>query len=87
LIAIQLVNTLFYVLQLLILVRVLFSWVDPNPYPTNTLKRVLFQLTDPLLEPIRRVVPPVAGALDFSPMIALLVLYMLQRFLMRLIVP
>lgn len=65
------------VLELAILTRVLYSWVDPNPYPTNEFKRILWAVTDPILEPLRRFVPPV-GMIDFTPLVAILVLVLLR---------
>ena len=79
----QAINLLLNALQLAILIRVLYSWVDPNPYPTNELKRILWAVTDPILEPLRRVVPPV-GMLDLSPLVALLLIQVVQRVLLRM---
>lgn len=59
--------------------RVIVSWVNADPY--NPIVRFLVQVTDPLLDRIRRVIPPLAG-LDFSPLIAILVMQILiQGFL------
>jgi YggT family protein len=65
-------NFLFGALSLLILVRVLMSWI-PNLDPSNPLVRLIHQLTDPILEPARRLIPPIGG-LDLSPLIVLLVI-------------
>lgn len=54
--------------------RVIVSWVNADPY--NPIVRFLVQVTDPLLDRIRRLVPPLAG-LDFSPLIAILVMQVL----------
>lgn len=67
--------------QLLILVRVILSWIV-GPYPTNPAARLLYQVTDPILEPIRRVVPDL-GPIDISPMVAILLLQLLQQVLVR----
>lgn len=63
-----------------ILVRVLLSWVDRNPYPTNTFKRLLFALTDPILLPLQRLIPPL-GMFDVSPVVALFALGILEQYL------
>jgi YggT family protein len=67
------------VLRLAILGRVLYTWVDPSPDPTpdptNRLKSVLWGLTEPILTPLRRYIPPV-GMFDFTPVIALVLLYL-----------
>lgn len=79
---VQLLNTLYYLLLILIFARFIFSWVRPDPYhPTwGPLMRFVYQVTEPLLEPIRRLVPP-QGGIDFSPMILLLGLYMVRILL------
>jgi YggT family protein len=68
------------VLMLLILGRVLVSWT--NPMGGGGLTAFLYQATEPILGPIRRVLPPAAG-LDFSPMIAILLLGILTRAFLR----
>ncbi len=73
-----------YLLELLIIARVLLSWVDRNPYSDNFLKRTLVMLTDPLLEPLRRLIPPVGGTLDVSPIAAIVLLEMLQKVVWEL---
>ena len=82
----DLVGGFFYILQLLILARILYSWVDPSPYPNNELKRILWMVTEPILEPFRRVVPTV-GMFDFSALVALLVLQVIGRVLSSAIYP
>jgi YggT family protein len=74
------IGMLALVLMLLILGRVLVSWT--NPMGGGGLTAFLYQATEPILAPIRRVLPPAAG-LDFSPMIAILVLGILTRALLR----
>lgn len=80
----QALVSLLYILQLLILARVLLSWVDRNPYSSNPLKQALYSVTDPLLEPIQRYVPPIGGTLDISPIIAIFLLQVLQRLIFEL---
>ncbi len=59
------------VLWLLVLGRVLVSWVDPRG--NNQLSLFLIQATEPLLAPIRRLLPQ-TGMIDFSPLILMLIL-------------
>jgi YggT family protein len=86
-ILIQVINIVFGLAWWLILIRVLLSWlpmlgVRIDPY--NPIVRTLFQLTDPILNPIRRFTT--FGAIDFSPIVALVLLSIIQRFLITLIV-
>jgi len=63
-----------------IIVRALCSWVTPGSY--GGIIRRLEALTDPVLLPLRRALPPIAGGVDVSPLIALIAAQILKRFLM-----
>ncbi len=65
------VQLLMLVLWALVLARVVVSWVDPQG--RNPIARQVVALTEPLLSPIRRLLPS-TGALDLSPLILMLVL-------------
>lgn len=71
------VQGLFQVLYVLLLIRVVLSWV-PGAHYDHPAVRFVYRVTSPMLDPIRRVLPPIAG-LDLSPMIAIMVLSVLQR--------
>jgi YggT family protein len=77
-----LVSFLFTVLMTAILVRVIGSWVGIGRY--RKWMRPFYLLTDWLIEPIRRLLPPF-GMVDFSPMVAWLVLYVVRGFVMGLL--
>jgi YggT family protein len=70
------VSLLVFVLWLLVLGRVVVSWVDP--LGRNALSAFLIQTTEPLLAPIRRLLPP-TGMIDFSPLILMLILGVILR--------
>lgn len=75
----QLIEFTVYVYIVAILIRVILSWV--NPYGMrNPVAELLYSLTEPLLAPARRLIPPIAG-LDLSP-IAVLVLLQLTLILL-----
>lgn len=59
--------------------RAIISWVNADPY--NPIVRFLYDVTDPLLSKIRRVLPVVAGGIDLSPMVLILAIIFLQSFL------
>jgi YggT family protein len=63
----------------LIIVRALLSWVNPDPY--NPVVRFLFNVTEPVLQALRRRLPLVFGGLDLTPLVVILVIVFLQRFL------
>jgi YggT family protein len=69
---------IFAVLQLMLMLvfaRAILSWVDPRGH--SPFYHVLSQLTEPLLRPIRRVIPAIGG-LDLSPMLAILLIFLAQ---------
>ncbi len=72
-IAALLINVL-YVFILVMFVRIIFSWISPNP--TNPVTRLAYRITEPVLAPIRRRLPPMSG-FDFSPMVVMLGAYLL----------
>lgn len=76
------INILFTVLWVAILGRVIISWI--NLSPDNPIVVLLYGITEPILAPIRRVLPSM-GMLDLSPMVALIVMMIIQRVLLRLI--
>ena len=64
--------------NILIIARVLASWIVRNPY--NRLYHFLITITEPVLGLIRRILPPIMG-LDLSPIIAFFLLDLLSRLL------
>jgi len=71
-------DKLITLLILLIFITSLLSWVQPDP--RNPAVRILHGIVDPVLHPIRTLLPATMG-MDFSPMVAILILYALQRLL------
>jgi YggT family protein len=62
-----------------IIARALLSWVNPDPY--NPIVRFLYNVTEPVLSWVRSRVPVVFGGLDLAPLLVLLAIVFLQRFL------
>jgi len=81
--AIWIINAVFMTYELLIFIRVILSWVNVNPL--HPLVRILYGLTDPLLKPLQRIIPPIGGVLDISPAVALILLYIVHRVLISLL--
>jgi YggT family protein len=82
-IMIYLVRTAFSIYRWLLLARVLISWVNPNPY--HPAVRVVYDLTEPVLQPCRGLLPTYHYGIDFSPMIALLGLGILERLVIGIV--
>jgi len=72
------IGILCNVLTMLILLRVVISWYLPRP--TNILVRILHRLTEPILAPLRRIIPRV-GPLDFSPLVAIILIQVIYYLL------
>lgn len=84
----DLINLLFTLIYLTILARIIMTLVIsfmPDPPPgLVSITQTLVQLTEPILAPIRRVLPTF-GMLDFSPMVAILLLALIQSLLQRVL--
>jgi len=65
----------------LIIIRALISWVNPDPY--NPIIRFLYNVTEPVLYQVRRLIPIKGIGIDFSPIIVILVIVFLQSFIVR----
>ena len=78
----RVIDAVFWLLNLAILLRVLFSWINADPY--SPLVRLVNQVTEPLLAPLRRHIPPLGG-LDITPMVAIVILDLLRRVLITAI--
>jgi YggT family protein len=76
-----LIYYLFQLYSFVILARVLMSWVQVDPY--SPLARTIFNLTEPVLQPIRNLLPPASG-LDFSPIIAIILLQIVGQILAQM---
>ena len=81
------INFIVTLLTVAIFAKVILSFVIPfagaNPHPMLiSLNRVVGQITEPILGPIRRVLPTF-GMFDFSPMVALIILWAIREILQR----
>jgi len=76
-----LVSGLFSILMVALFVRVISSWFGISPY--RPWMRPVMLLTDWIIDPIRRILPPF-GLMDFSPLVAWLVLSLLRGFVLSL---
>ena len=83
-ILINFINLFVFVFNFLLLARVLMSWI--NPTPSGGIGGLLFDLTEPVLAPIRKILPR-SQMIDVSPLVAFLLLQLLaevaNRYLAR----
>ena len=75
----QILNFLLDIYFWIIIISALLSWVNPDPY--NPIVRLLHRLTEPALGPIRRLIGNRLGPIDISPLIVILAITFIQRFL------
>lgn len=71
-------NAILDIYSWIIIISALISWVNPDPY--NPIVRFLYNITEPLLRPIRRKIGTFGG-IDVSPIIALLAISFIKHFL------
>ena len=72
-----LLSYICYAFVILILIRIVFSYIE-GPFPRNSIHVFAFRLTEPLLRPIRNVLPPTAG-FDFSPTVLMIGFLLVAR--------
>jgi YggT family protein len=78
----ELIALLLNVYMVAIIVHVIISWVNPGSY--NPVTGLLYSLTEPVLQPIRQLLPPVSG-IDLSPLFALIGLQVLKMLILPLL--
>jgi YggT family protein len=76
---VSVVLTIYY---WLIIIRALLSWVNPDPY--NRVVNFLYRVTEPVLSPLRSVIPlGTSAGIDLSPLIAIFVIYFFKSLIVR----
>lgn len=79
----NILDSLLWLLTIVVFIRVILSWVRADPY--SPIVRFFSATTDTLLQPIRRKIPTVYGGIDVSPLILLLIISGLRYFLVATI--
>ncbi|MGB2661310.1 MAG: YggT family protein [Candidatus Omnitrophota bacterium] len=77
-----LISLLFNVIYFVLIIRIILSWVGADPY--NEIVQIIYRVTDPILAPFRRL-PLQMGAIDFSPILAFIVLSVLRNFIVNIL--
>ena len=78
---VQLISLMANLLTILIFVWVILSWITP---PYNPVREALDRILEPMLAPIRRVIP-MAGMMDFSPMILMILIEVIAQVLIKVL--
>ena len=76
---IELITLGFYVFLFSIFILALLSWINPGQY--NPINNLLHQISEPVLRPARRILPPMSG-MDLSPMLAMVGLWLIKLLLL-----
>ena len=81
------IDVLLMILQIysyILLGRALVGWI-PNLDPQHPAVRLLFDITEPVLEPIRKLIPPLGGMVDISIIVAFFALIVLEQLLRSIV--
>lgn len=77
----KVIDIILTIYMWIIVARALISWVNPDPY--NKIVVFLYRITEPVLRPIRKIIPRNNLPIDFAPLIVLLIIIFLQYFLVQ----
>jgi len=77
------INNAFNLQQMLIMIRVILSWIPHDPY--NQFIQLLYQVTEPILKPIRETLPIQSMGMDFSPIAAFFLLGFVKKLLLMVV--
>ena len=79
----QVIDMVFNILQIIIIVRVVLSWISHNP--SNQFIRIIYQVSEPILKPIREILPITGMGFDLSPVVAFFLLGLLKKILLAVV--
>ena len=74
------INNAFNLLQMLILIRVILSWITHDPY--NQFILLLYQITEPILKAVREILSMQSMGMDFSPIVVFFLLGFVKKLLL-----
>jgi YggT family protein len=81
--AAEIINMILNIYYWVVIIAALISWVNPDPY--NPVVRFLRAVTEPVFRPIRRLIGYRLGPVDISPIVVILAIFFVQKFLIRTI--
>ena len=79
----QVIDMVFNILQIIIIVRVVLSWISHNP--SNQFIQIIYQVSEPILKPIREILPITGMGFDLSPIVAFFLLGLLKKTLLAVV--
>ena len=79
----QVIDIVFNLLQIIIIVRVVLSWISHNP--SNQFIQIIYQVSEPILKPIREILPLTGMGFDLSPIVAFFLLGLLKKILLAVV--
>ena len=77
----KIMDVVLVIFMWIVIARAVLSWVNPDPY--NPIVRFIHNITEPVLFQIRKRIPLNFGGIDFSPILVLLAVIFLQRFVVQ----
>ena len=80
----QVLSFVIDILWWLIIIRALLSWVNPDP--NNPIVQFIERTTEPILFPLRQLIPVYKIGIDISPILAILILYFLKSFAVQTLI-
>ncbi|MFH1860689.1 MAG: YggT family protein [bacterium] len=78
----MLMSMIFKMVYFVLVVRMLLSWVNPDPY--NQMVQAIYRITEPILAPFRRIIPPM-GMIDISPIVVFLLLSFIEKLVVGIL--
>ena len=80
----KLVKGVFAILDLFVWARLIISWIPHDP--NNDITRIVYKVTEPMLKPIRDIIPALSLGIDISPFILLVLLNIAESIALRIFV-
>lgn len=74
----QVLHLGLFIYMWMIIIRAIISWVNPDPY--NPIVQFLYRSTEPVLQPVRRMLP-ITWGIDFSPLVVIIAIMFVDQFL------
>ncbi|MGA1195936.1 MAG: YggT family protein [Candidatus Latescibacterota bacterium] len=74
----HLLHTMLSIYGYIIIIRAILSWFNPNPYSAPV--QFIMKITEPVLAPLRQVLPDLGGV-DLSPLVAMIIIWVLMSMI------